>query len=224
MNQATLFDLTTTYAPPKSDCKQMCQELLADPDAVIIDTETTGLTQLDEVIQVAIVNMAGECLLESFVKPVSATIHPGAYEVHHISERNLYDAPTIDQLDLINILDMRMIVGYNIGFDARLLKQSAEAAQDAKLFYFLDGPAWMNLAQRPTPERACYFDMMALYARHWACPKKTGGYKWQSLDDACAQQGIRPNWKHQALDDARSTLALIKRLAEGPEVRWEGGS
>lgn len=223
MNQATLFDLAGTYAPPKSNAVKLCQQLLADPDAVVIDTETTGLTQLDEVIQIAIINMAGECIFESFVQPVKAQIHPGAFQVHHISERYLVGAPTINKLNLIDVLDLRTIVGYNIGFDARLLKQSAGAVADSKLFTFLDGPVWSSLAQRPTPNRACYFDAMYLYQNHWAQPKKTGGHLKQSLENACVQQGIRPNWSHQALDDARSTLALIKRLAEGPEVRWKGG-
>lgn len=223
MNQPTLFDLTETYQPPTSIAAKLCQALLADPEAVVIDTETTGLTQIDEVIQVAIIDMTGACLFESFVKPITATIHPGAYEVHRISERYLTDALTIDKLDLISYLVSKTIVGYNIGFDARLLKQSAETAGDSKLFYFLDGPVWSNLSQRPTPNRACYFDAMYMYQNHWACPKKQGGYLKQSLENACLQQGIQPGWKHQALDDARSTLALIRRLAEGPECRWGGG-
>jgi len=222
VNQPALFDLTDTYKPPTSLCPKLCRELLADETAIIIDTETTGLTQLDEVIQIAIIDMTGACLFESFVKPVSATIHPGAHEVHRISERILSDAPTIDKIDLISRLAGKFIVGYNVGFDARLLKQSAEAARDDKLFYFLDGPVWSNLAQRPTPNRACYFDAMYLYMNHWAQPKKQGGYLKQSLENACIQQGLRPGWKHQALDDARSTLALIRRLADGPEVRYGG--
>lgn len=38
-------------------------------DHVIIDTETTGLMASDEIIEITIINMRGEILLNTLVKP-----------------------------------------------------------------------------------------------------------------------------------------------------------
>ena len=38
-------------------------------DPIFMDTETTGLSSEDVVIEIGVVNLAGEVLFESFVKP-----------------------------------------------------------------------------------------------------------------------------------------------------------
>ncbi|WP_275897043.1 exonuclease domain-containing protein, partial [Klebsiella pneumoniae] len=53
-------------------------------DYVIIDTETTGLKDFDEIIEITIINMRGEILLNSLVKP-SRLIPPGVTEINNIT-------------------------------------------------------------------------------------------------------------------------------------------
>ncbi len=219
MNQPTLFEMPTRVLP-QSTIGKMCQELM-DSDGVILDTETTGLTSEDEVIQIAIVSMTGEVLLESFVQPIKAQIHPSAYEVHKISQRQLSGSPLLKSLGLIDLLNEKYIVGYNVGFDMRLLCQSAQANQDKGLYDFLHAEPWSSMAQKPYPGKAHWLDFCEPYAKHWREPRKQGGHKKQKLVDACAQQGIKVGWKHQALDDARLTLELIRALADDQSRRFK---
>jgi DNA polymerase-3 subunit epsilon len=221
MNQATLFDLTETYQPPKSHCPNLCRQLLANEGAVIIDTETTGLGADAEVVQIAVIDMQGDCLLDTLVRPGKAKVDRGAYNIHHISDYDVRGAPGISELGLADILGGKLIVGWNIAYDIGVLKRSAEVSLASDLFHrVLDGPRTIDLSIAPKPPRVVYFDLMSAYARHWAEPGKTR----QKLGHACDQQGIQTGWEHQALDDCRLVLALIRRLAEGPECRWDGRS
>ncbi|WP_162871171.1 3'-5' exonuclease, partial [Klebsiella pneumoniae] len=62
-------------------------------DYVIIDTETTGLKDFDEIIEITIINMRGEILLNSLVKP-SRLIPPGVTEINNITNEMVADAPS----------------------------------------------------------------------------------------------------------------------------------
>lgn len=196
----------------------LCKQLLANPNSIILDTETTGLNNYDEVIQIACIDMRGKVLLNTFVRPYHATISAGAYQVHGIRERQLIDAPRISELNLQDLLRGRIVAVYNAGFDSRLLKQSALAGNHLDLAEFLTAPCWINFAQKPYPTQAFWFDLMEPYARFWGEPKKNGGYRWQSLTNACLQQGIDSESSHSALEDAQLTLALLNCIA-GNEIR-----
>ena len=91
---------------------------------VILDTETTGLTGKDEVIELAYITID-----ENFVplhetvqrfKP-SIAINPHAQAVHGIEFKNLLGMPPSSKLSLEPVDYM---IGHNISFDKRLLIQS----------------------------------------------------------------------------------------------------
>ena len=57
-------------------------------DHVIIDTETTGLMASDEIIEITIINMRGEILLNTLVKP-SRPIPPEVTKINNITNEML---------------------------------------------------------------------------------------------------------------------------------------
>lgn len=193
--------------------KQLAKKLLTLPNVVILDVESTGLNSFDQVIELAIIDTTGTVLLDTYVCPKDATICEEAFAVNGISEGRLRDAPTIVELDLANLLQGKIIAVYNAGFDSRLLRQSAEAHGDTALYAFLDSPCWASITQQPSPGKAFWLDLMAPYAQHWGDTTKRG-YRWQSLGKACIQQELGAiAGAHSALNDARATLALIRKIA-----------
>ena len=70
-------------AVPKRKISQKQQEVLAAGAALILDTETTGLGDEDEVIQLGIVDLEEWVLFNSLFRP-TIEVSPGALAVHGI--------------------------------------------------------------------------------------------------------------------------------------------
>ena len=60
---------------------------------VILDTETTGLGFGSEIIEIAIVSMAGVAVVNTRICPVNG-IPASATAIHGITERDVHAAPT----------------------------------------------------------------------------------------------------------------------------------
>lgn len=97
-------------------------------NALILDTETTGLGIKDQVIEIAVVDMAGNVLIDQRLRP-SCPIREGAALVHGITAADLATAPTWPEMQetIGLLLTGRPILVYNGAFDKRLLIQTAEA-------------------------------------------------------------------------------------------------
>jgi DNA polymerase III subunit epsilon len=96
------------------------RSILSDPDAVVIDTETTGLDSDDEIVEIAICNLQRQPLFQSLVKPTKE-VSIGAFNCHGISQELLSDAPTFPEVyDRVEItLRNKLILGWNIHFDLK---------------------------------------------------------------------------------------------------------
>lgn len=92
---------------------------------VFIDTETTGLDASDEVIEIAVLDQAGQVLLHSLVRP-SVPISEGAAAVHSIAQADVAMAPAWPEVHArINaVLHGRLVVGHNAPFEQRMLAQT----------------------------------------------------------------------------------------------------
>ena len=101
---------------------------ILDSDALIIDTETTGLpnkTPNVEIIELAMLNTRGEVVFDSLFKP-SIPI-PNA-EIHKITDKMVRKSPTIVEKweEICNLMRGRTIVTYNAKFDREVFHTTSE--------------------------------------------------------------------------------------------------
>lgn len=167
--------------------------LLADPTGVVVlDTETTGLSSIDEIVQIAMIDGAGEVLLDTLVKP-TISIPLAAWNIHGISDADVAEAPTIAKVQprIVETIGRRQLVIYNANFDLTLIRQSLIACGLPDLE--LESLAGVH----------CAMQWYAQYVGEWN--DYWGNYRWQKL----------PGGDHSALGDARATLALLRRMAGG---------
>lgn len=168
--------------------------VLADKDALILDTETTGLDRRAQVIQLAILDTSGDVKMDTLLKPIVG-IDRGAERVHGISSEMLEDALTIVDIypDLLGLWqNASRVIIYNRAFDVRMLHQTFEAFGIAQR-----GQAYM------WPCRfECAMERYAEWFGEWQA--SYGRYRWQKL----------PVANHTALGDCRSTLRILRRMAE----------
>lgn len=176
---------------------QRARQILAY-DPVFVDTETTGMSPEDVVIEVGVVDLQGETLFESFIKP-PIPIPPDAIAVHHITEDMVAEAPPWKDAwgVLKTVLSDRFVGMYNADFDLRMMKQTHRR-------YWLD---W-QLADKN------FFCVMKLYAAFYGQRSSRGrGFRFHKLEAAGAACGIPLPNSHRAVDDARLTAALFKYIA-----------
>jgi DNA polymerase III epsilon subunit-like protein len=170
--------------------------ILDNDNTLILDTETTGLDENDEIIQVAIIDIDGCVLFDSFLKPMKP-VHPKARMVHKITDDDLERASTFSEVydTIAQHLTHRQIVAYNVDFDRRMLKQTCQKYGFAE--FSVEG--W-----------DC---VMVKYGYFWGAQDGQKAYKPQSLTTACAQQEISILNAHHAMDDCLLTLKLIRAIA-----------
>ena len=92
---------------------------------VILDTETTGLDADDEVIEIAIIDLKGNTLYDSLIKPTKS-IPDDVIKLHGITNEDVSACPTISEeiYKLDAVLANKIILAYNAEFDCNMLKQS----------------------------------------------------------------------------------------------------
>lgn len=180
---------------------------------VILDTETTGISMDDEIVSVAIINHAGETLLDTFVKPTVKRIPLEATAIHGIDQQMVKDAPTWDAVapDVIRYIGAQPLVIYNAAFDLKLMRQSSRTSAIRTVFTGLE-------LAHPV---SCAMHQYADFWGDWNDYRQN--YRWQRLEVACLQQHIQvPNLPaHSALGDCIRTLLLIKHMATFAEREGE---
>ena len=181
-------------AERKEQAVEWAKAKLADPDALIVDVETTGLLHQDpdtEVVQVSIINTQGRVVFASLVNP-NRPIPLGAQKVHGIDDRMVRHAPKFDQAigDLIaGFFHEKTVLAFNAGFDIHLLVHL------------------MTKYEIPIPEfdAQCVMEEYSAFVGDWS--KSKGDYEWQRLPK------LAYGTAHDSLVDCMSTLELIKRMA-----------
>jgi hypothetical protein len=111
--------------------------LEAHHDWLFVDTETTGLSRSDQVIEIAIaapVQQLGRWRLEPVLvqrmRP-SVRIDPGASMVHGIYERHLRDSPAFEELAprIREVMHGRHLLAWNAPFDRAALRRTVDSWQ-----------------------------------------------------------------------------------------------
>jgi DNA polymerase-3 subunit epsilon len=183
----------------RDEAIEWARSVVNDPGAVILDTETTGLDSDDVIIEIAVIDTAGNTLLDTLVRPLKA-IPEQATAIHGINSEMCQDAPEwleVDrQLRWILRNEPRVII-YNAGFDDQMLYQTYHATG-------LD-TEWAEQARKRTE---CAMVQYAAFYGEWS--EFHGSFRWQRLRGG-----------HRALGDCRSTLDLIRHMA-GSKLSTEG--
>lgn len=175
------------YVDENSAIKWAREVLAAKDNYVILDTETTGLSSNDEVIQIAIVSLDGTILLDSLVKP-TIPISKEAFEVHGISDNDVIDAPSFPTIypHIVEALANKKLLVYNAAFDTKILKHCCQ-------LYKLP---ILRLSKRSE----CVMEWYAQYCGEWS--SYYNDYKLQPL-----------NSNHNALDDCLAVKRIIETMA-----------
>ena len=157
---------------------------------LFIDTETTGLDGLAEIVEISILDREGDVLMDSLVKPMRR-IPQDVIRVHGIANEMVQDAPTWAEIwpQVEDILKDRYVGVYNAEFDLRMMRQSHRA----------NDMAWRFRDNR-------FFCIMKLYAQF------RGAYRWQKLEAAGRQCGIALPNSHRAKDDALLAKAVMQHM------------
>lgn len=165
-------------------------------EPLFVDTETTGLSPRDEVVQVAIVSAQGEPLLNTLVKP-TRPIPLEVVRIHGITDDHVRGAPTGAEVsaEVARLLKGRLVCSYNADFDRRLLAQTARI--------------WKVPAASFRTE--CVMHLYADYAGRWDA--RHGCYRWFGLGVAAQQCGLGGFHEHDALADACITARILQHIA-----------
>ena len=162
---------------------------------VVFDTETTGISDQDEIIQFAAVEYVGGELTRTFDRYVvpRCMIHPEAEAVHHITMPFLVEHGIPATQALEEFFDFlgngALLVGHNLRFDFRMLQA------ECRKYEFEASPSGIS-----------YCDTLA-FAR-----KTVPGlehYRLSYLVEALNLAGVN---SHNALDDAKACGELFFNL------------
>ena len=182
--------------------RQVCAWL--DANALILDTETTGLDADAEVVELAVIDCAGTVLLDTLVRP-SGPVPAEAAAIHGITDAMLAGAPTWSEIHarFCDLVEGRQVVIYNREFDVRVIRQTAHR-------YGLPAPQGFDLELDGS---AVHCAMQAYAGFHGEWSEEKGQYRWQRLSAAAAQQGVTVTNAHRALGDCLMTLGVVRAMA-----------
>ena len=100
-------------------------------ETVYLDTETTGVADDDEMVELTIIDDDGEPLINTLIKPKFHRTWAGAQRVHGISPLDVRHAPTQDEIsdDIRKVVKGKRVVIYNAPFDSKFLPELEDAAE-----------------------------------------------------------------------------------------------
>jgi len=188
------------------DFGEIAREVL-DENPLFLDTETTGLSNSAEVVEIAIADVNGNILFESLVRP-SHSIPPDTTAVHGITNDMVRDAPTWPDIHdtVVGLVAGRSLVIYNAMFDIAMLQQTA----------FKYGKRW--------PDDLQVFCLMRFYAEVYGdWNDYFSDYKWQKLSAAASRLQVPPpstGQLHRAAYDCLLSVGVLRAIGYGDDERF----
>jgi DNA polymerase III subunit epsilon len=166
----------------------LCRSWL-DNGALFLDTETTGVDESAEIIEIAVIDKEGWPVYETLVRP-QVPITPKLTALHGISNAMVAEAPQFWEIygDLCRKLEGRLLIAYGADFDSRLIRQTCE-------LYKLK-----NLSCR-------WGCAMQIYQDH------IGQTKRMKLSVAAEQCRIYNKKAHRARNDAETVWGIVRTVA-----------
>ena len=186
--------------PKEWDNKYITEELLNLENyigrTIIIDTETTGIGEDDEILQLSIIDENENTLYNEYFKPRYKTSWPRAEAVNHISPEMVSDKPSIyeKQNEIQKIMsEVSTVIGYNIEFDLKMLRRAG---------------IYLN----PFADKIDVMKHFADYYGDYDIRHKR--YKYKSLQVCAETLGYKSDNLHDSLEDCKATLFAYKKLNE----------
>ena len=167
--------------------------VLADPDSVFLDTETTGLMDDARVLDIAVVTVGGRVLLDTLVNP-GAPIPTESTRIHGITDAMVAGAPTFAEVlaKLAEAVGGKRVLVYNLGFDRDRLRHELGLLG-------VDTARWLSAAR--------WEDCMEPYSDwvgEWS--EWHGNYRWQPLGG-----------DHGARGDCFAAIGRVREMASRSE-------
>jgi DNA polymerase III subunit epsilon len=181
------------FIEAKNYAIQWAKEILDGHDWLILDTETTGLYDA-EIVQIGIINLQGEIILDSLVKP-TIFIPEEVIAIHGITNEAVANAPSFPEIypQIVECLSKKQILIYNTNFDTSILDYCCR-------LHILPLLNFKKIT--------CVMEWYAQYYGEWSDYYKS--YKWQALAG-----------NHNAIGDCLTTLDLIKSMANSEIIDLE---
>ena len=177
----------------REDAVRWARSLLSGGSFVVLDSETTGLGTPIDFVEVGVLSHQGATLFASPMQP-SCPVEPdpGASRVHGRTTESLSGERRFVEVypDLLEALWANPVVVYNAPYDRRVW-DAAVGRLGARA----------ELAGKLAPWECA----MRAFAAYVGERSKRGGHRNQKLAGG----------DHTAIGDARATLRLIERMAEG---------
>lgn len=168
--------------------------------SLFLDTETTGLGDDDEIVQIGIIDHNGKVLLNELIKPLKP-IYQSASEIHGITNETVKNAHSYTEIHdkIVEIVKDKNLLIYNKSFDLDMLQQTAfKHGWSGYEFEYKKAFCVMNWYAKIYGEYNDYF----------------GSYTWQKLNNAAYQQDIDISdlTEHEAVSDCEITRRLVTKL------------
>ena len=114
----------TVFNPRQEEIAQIARQKIAQKP-IYLDTETTGLTRSDEIVEISVIDYDGSVLFSQLIKP-SQPIPKEAERIHGITNAMVASAQSwpLVWMQLRPIVYGRLIGVYNQEFDSRMMVQS----------------------------------------------------------------------------------------------------
>ncbi|MXY69309.1 MAG: 3'-5' exonuclease [Acidobacteriia bacterium] len=205
-----LSRLLTSGDALKSTPKVPWASLLNRQDVLILDTETTGVSNWSEVVDIALIDTCGSVLYDRLVLP-QGNIPRVASNVHGLTRENLQEFgakpwPNHHASLVAALRRASVLLAFNLRFDLRVIDQTAQQCH-----VLADMPSGASL---PSLDARC---VMLEYAAWRKVPHgwRKGHWKLHSLQAAFGREVTsRTKQDHRALADCQMTLALMRAVAK----------
>lgn len=174
---------------------------LVEAGALLLDTETTGLDERDEIVEICILNQDGQPLVDTLVRP-TRPIPPEAIRLHGITNAAVREAPTWEEVwpEVRSALAGRTVGVYNADFDLRMMRQSNRP-------YRIEWDPGLVTTE-------CLMRLYARFRGEWN--SRHQDFRWHSLEEAALRCRIPLPTLHRARADALLARDLLIHMALSP--------
>ena len=180
------------YQSPDLEYLEFKKLVLNYSDYLIIDTETTGLQEDDEVVELAILDLYGNELYHSLYEPHKEVFWAAAKKTG-LTKRKLLGYPKfVDEWNkVVEIVSGKNLIAHNAEFDCRLIMQTLDRYG-------------LNKSEGKAIFSGC-IDSMELAKKY----VRSSSY---SLESLCKKFGIVDEQKHRATYDCLMLLKFLRAL------------